>query len=249
MKSSLIIALTLAGAAFTAIDARAQSTGRDSGWLSVNLGSQAAPTTFTGATTNQTNVETGTVTTSYPIRAARVFDVGAGARIWRNLGVGVSLSYTTQDDTLEITTRVPHPFFFNQIRTVTGQQEGVVRQETGVHIQAVWMIPATSHVRIGVFGGPSVILVKQGVVTTVNVTETYPYDTATFASADAPEQSRNAVGFHAGVDGSYMFNERIGVGGVARFTRAHATFTLADGGTVSADLGGAQLAAGLRVRF
>jgi hypothetical protein len=194
-------------------------------------------------------VETGTVTTSYPITAARVFDVGGGVRIWRNLGVGFSLSYTTQDDTLDITTTVPHPFFFNQARTVTGQQAGAVRQETGAHIQAVWMIPATSHVQIGVFGGPRFIMAKQGIVTTVQVTETYPYDTATFASADAPEQSRNATGFNVGVDGSYIFNKRIGVGGVARFTRAQTTFTLADGGTVSVDLGGAQLAAGLRVRF
>jgi hypothetical protein len=83
----------------------------------------------------------------------------------------------------------------------------------------------------------------------VNITETYPYDTATFASADTAGQSRNAVGFNAGVDASYLFTQRIGVGAVARFTRARATFDLADGGTVKADLGGAQVAGGLRVRF
>ena len=249
MKSSLIIALALAGAAFTAVDVRAQSAWHDNGWVSVNLGSQTAPATFTGATTNRSNVETQTVTASYPIRTARVFDVGGGVRIWGNLGVGVSVSYTTQDDTLDVTTTVPHPFFFNQLRTVTGQQPGVVRRETGAHVQAVWMIPANSHLQIGVFGGPSFIMVTQGIVTTVKVTETYPYDTATFASADTPEQSRNVVGFNAGVDGSYLFNQRVGVGAIARFTRARTTFNLADGGTVSADLGGPQFAAGLRVRF
>ena len=249
MKSSLIVLLTFAGAALAATDVRAQTAWRDNGWLSVNVGSQGAPATFTGATTFQTNLETGTVSTDYPIAAARLFDVGGGARLWRNLGVGVSVSYTTQNDDLEVTTTVPHPFFFNQLRTVTGQQPGVVRQETGAHVQAVWMIPATTHLQIGVFGGPSVIMVKQGIVRMVNVTETYPYDSATFASADTPAQSRNAVGFNAGVDGSYLFNERIGVGAVARFTRARTTFALADGSTVRADLGGAQLAAGLRVRF
>jgi len=249
MKSSRLIALTLIAASLGAADVRAQTARQDSGWLSVNVGSQGAPTGFTGATTFRTNVEDGTVSTNYPFTSATLFDAGAGVRIWRNLGVGLSVSYFTQKDELEVTTKVPHPFFFNQLRTVTGVQAGVERREIGTHIQAVWMIPATTHLQIGLFGGPSFIAVKQGIVTTVNVTETYPYDSATFASADSPLQSRRAGGFHAGVDGSYLFNQRIGVGGMVRFSRAQTTFALADGGTVTADLGGTQLAAGLRVRF
>jgi hypothetical protein len=249
MKSPRLIVLTLIAASLAAADVRAQAAWQDGGWLAVSVGSQGAPAGFTGATTFRTNVETGTVSTNYPFTTARLFDVGAGVRIWRNLGIGLGVSYWTQNDEIEVTTNVPHPFFFNQLRTVTGQQAGVQRREIGTHVQAVWMIPATSHLQIGVFGGPSFIAVKQGIVTTVNVTETYPYDSATFASADAPVQSRRAGGFHAGVDGSYLFNRRIGVGGVARFTRAQTTFALADGSTVTADLGGAQLAAGLRVRF
>jgi hypothetical protein len=249
MKSSRLIVLTLIAASLAAADARAQSAWNDNGWLSVNVGSQGKPATFTGDTTFQTNVETGTVSTNYPFKSATMFDVGGGVRLWRNLGVGLDVSHFSQKDDLDVTTKVPHPFFFNQLRTVTGQQPGVERQETGVHIQAVWMIPATTHLQIGVFGGPSFIKVEQGIVTSVHVTEAYPFDSATFASADIAAQSRNAAGFNAGVDGSYLFNRRIGVGGVARFTRARATFDLADGGTVTADVGGAQLAAGLRVRF
>jgi hypothetical protein len=249
MKSSLLIVLALIIASLAAVDVGAQTAWQDSGWLSVNVGIQGKPATFTGDTTFRTNVETGTVSTNYPFKTATLFDVGGGVRIWRNLGVGVSVSYFTQKDDLEVTTKVPHPFFFNQLRTVTGQQSGVERREIGAHIQAMWMIPAGTHLQIGVFGGPSFIMVRQGIVTIVHVTEAYPYDSATFASADAPAQSRNAVGFNAGVDASYLFNQHIGVGGGARFTRARTTFDLVDGGTVAADLGGAQLAAGLRVRF
>ncbi len=248
MKPSVIVALTI-GAMLAAVEGRAQTAWTDKGWLSVDFGSQGAPAAFTGATTYQTNLETGTVSTNYPIKSARQFDVGGGARLWRNLGIGVTVSYATQNDDIDVTAKIPHPFFFNQMRTVTGSQSGVLRQETGVHVQALWMIPATSQLQIGVFGGPSFIMVKQGIVTVVNVRETYPYDAVTFVSADTAEQSRNAVGFNAGVDASYLFNKRIGVGGVARFTRARTTFDLADGSTVAADLGGAQFGAGLRVRF
>jgi hypothetical protein len=248
MKSSLFIVLTLA-LSLAAVDARAQAASHDGGWLSVNAGIQGAPKTFTGATTFRTNVEDGTISTDYRFTTATLFDVGGGVRIWRNLGVGVSVSYFTQKDEIEVTTRVPHPFFFNQHRTVIGQQAGVERREIGAHVHVQWTIPAGDHLRIGVFGGPSFITARQGIVDTVHITETYPYDAATFVSADTTAQSRNAVGFNAGVDASYLFNGRIGVGGVARFSRARASFDLADGGTVTADLGGAQVAAGLRVRF
>ena len=248
MKLLLLTVVTLL-VMFAAAEARAQAAWRDRGWLSVNAGIQGAPATFTADTTFRTNVETGTESTSYRFNSATLFDVGGGGRIWRNLGVGVDVSYFTRRDDLDVSTRVPHPFFFNQLRTVTGQQPGVARREIGAHLQARWTIPAGNHLRIDVFGGPSFIAVRQGIVTRVNVTETYPYDTATFGSADTVAQSRNAVGFNTGVDASYLFNRRIGVGAVARFTRARATFDLADGGTVKGNLGGAQVAGGLRVRF
>jgi opacity protein-like surface antigen len=249
MKSLLLAVLTLLGMSLAAAEARAQAAWRDRGWLSVNAGIQGAPATFTGDTTFRTNVETGTDSTNYRFNSATLFDVGGGVRIWRNLGVGVDVSYFTRKDDLDVSTKVPHPIFFNQLRTVTGRQPGVARREIGAHLQAMWMIPAGNHLQIAVFGGPSFITVTQGIVTTVNITETYPYDTATFVSADTAAQSKNAVGFNTGVDASYLFNQRIGVGAVARFTRAQATFDLADGGTVEGSVGGAEVAGGLRVRF
>lgn len=249
MKTLPLTVVTILTLSLAAADARAQAAWRDSGWLSVNVGFQGPPAAFTADTTFTSNVETGTISTDYRFNSAMLFDVGGGVRIWRNLGLGVSVSSFTKEDDLDVSARVPHPFLFNQPRTVTGQLSGVERREIGVHIQAMWMIPAGNHLQIGVLGGPSFIMVRQGVVTAVNITETYPFDSATFRSADSAEQSRHAVGFHAGVDASYLFNQRIGVGGIARFARARATFDLVDGGTVKADLGGAQVAGGLRVRF
>ena len=161
MKSAVIVALTV-GTMLCAAEGRAQTAWQDRGWLSVDYGSQGAPTTFAASTVFRTNIESGSVSTNYPVKSASQIDVGGGARVWRNLGVGVSVSYTTQNDNAEVTAKVPHPFFFNQPRTVTGSQS-VLRQETGVHVQALWMIPATSQLQIGVFGGPSFIMVKQGI--------------------------------------------------------------------------------------
>jgi hypothetical protein len=249
MKSLLLTGLALFAGSLAAADARGQAAWHDSAWLSVNAGIQGAPATFTGVTTFRTNLESGTLSTDYRFRRGALFDVGGGVRIWRNLGVGASVSYLTRHDDLEVSAKVPHPFFFNQLRPVSGPVPGVERREIGAHIDAVWTIPAGTHLQIGVLGGPSFITARQGLVTAVNITETYPFDTPTFTSAETARQSRHGIGFHAGIDASYLFDRRIGIGGVARFTRARATFDLADGGTVRADLGAAQVAGGLRVRF
>ena len=85
--------------------------------------------------------------------------------------------------------------------------------------------------------------------TEVLFAQTYPYDTATFTSATNTEQSESKVGFHAGADVAVYFSDTIGVGWLARFSRATVDFTSPDGGTVSVDAGGFQTGGGLRIRF
>ena len=49
---------------------------------------------------------------------------GPAIRVWKQLGVGVAVSVTSRAAaTAEVTASIPHPFFFNQPRTVTGTRE------------------------------------------------------------------------------------------------------------------------------
>ena len=101
-------------------------------------------------------MEAGGLNVSYPMKGAVEIDIGGGVRVWRNLGIGVAVSLMTQSDTATITGTIPHPFFFNQPRSLSGQSAGLTRKETGVHVFALWMIPVTKAVQVGVFGGPTV---------------------------------------------------------------------------------------------
>jgi hypothetical protein len=56
------------------------------------------------------------------------------------------------------------------------------------------------------------------------------------------------VGFNIGVDGTYLFTDRIGGGIVLRYTGGSVDLD-SDAGTVSLDVGGFQIGFGLRVRF
>jgi hypothetical protein len=89
---------------------------------------------------------------------------------------------------------------------------------------------------------------KQQFVTGVNFSETYPYDTALFTSADVSESSRTAVGVYVGADVTWMFSQHLGAGGVVQFTRATVKQKVGDR-TVSVDAGGAQAGGGVRFVF
>ena len=61
--------------------------------------------------------------------------------------------------------------------------------------------------------------------------------------------SKSAVGFNTGIDVAYMFSPSIGVGTIVRFSRAQTQFDGPDGTTLGITVGGAQVGAGLRLRF
>ena len=171
-----------------------------------------------------------------------------GVRVWRNLAVGVGFSRFNTGSEAVVAAALPHPFFFDRERPVSGTAIAA-REETAVHIQAQWVIPVSDVVEVAVFGGPTFFTVEQDLVSGINFTDIFPFETATFVSASVQQQSESAVGFHVGADIAVYFTPNVGVGGLVRFSRATVDFSSIDGGTVSADTGGVHVGGGLRLRF
>jgi outer membrane protein with beta-barrel domain len=195
------------------------------------------------------NAETETVDVKYPMKLLGLIDLAAGYRVWKNVGVGVAVSVTSGKVDAEVTASVPHPFFFNQPRTVTGTENGITHSETGVHLQLQYLVPATGRLHFVLEGGPSWINVDHEVVTDVTVTESYPYDTAAFGGAVTKSTTGSAAGFNAGVDVSWMFAESVGLGGLVRYTRADIDLNAAEGRSLTIKAGGLQAGVGIRVSF
>ena len=110
-------------------------------------------------------------------------------------------------------------------------------------------MPVNEAFEIAVFGGPTFFDIKQDLVTDVLFTNTYPYDTATYTGTTTGRQSESTVGFNAGADVTFYFSSHVGVGVLARFSRATIDLPSQDGGTVAVDTGGFQTGGGLRLRF
>ena len=190
--------------------------------------------------------EDGTLTARHPGGNATVFDVSAGARLWRQLGVGVGVSRLSRSETVGLTGQLPHPFRFDRPRAVDGTEAGVASEETALHVHARWGIPVSQSVEVALFGGPTFFSVSQAFVTGIDFDQAYPYDTATLTSAMTRTQDGSTIGFNVGADIAVYFSRWVGVGGLIRFSRSKVD--LGDSPTTIA-VGGLHTAAGLRLRF
>jgi opacity protein-like surface antigen len=249
MGAGLVTAVVAAVLVLIGTTAFAQSGEPLRGFVSINGGYQASSTDFRDSIVFTEFVEQGSIDSSYNVKTGPQLDVAGGARVWRSLGIGAGITRFSNSGTATVTGKIPHPFFFNQTRSVEGEAAGLKREELAFHIQAMAMVPGGERLSLVVFGGPSFFNVKQGIVQKLQYSQQYPYDTATFSGVDTDTPSESAIGFNAGADVGYFFARNVGIGGVIRFIRASVDFTSIDGETVPVDAGGVQAGAGLRLRF
>jgi hypothetical protein len=216
-------------------------------FISVGGVFQIGANDFVDSATVRENAENGRLETDYNVGAGPAFDVSGGVVVWRNLALGVGLTRFSKSTVTSLNASVPHPFFFNQLRSVTGEFSGT-RKELAVHIQAKGIFPLSNRTLFTVFGGPSFFEVEQSIVSDFDYTESYPFDTATFSRAIADTQSESKIGFNVGGDFSYFFSRQVGVGVTAQYAGATVEMTVPSG-TADVKAGGGQIGGGLRLRF
>ena len=217
--------------------------------ISAGAVAQPTKTSFADLTTFPYVLETARLEGDYDVGDGVAFDIGATVRLWRSLGAGVAVTSVTRPSSAETMGTFPHPFFFNTNRTGTWSAGDLDRKETAVHLSAAWDLWQTDRFRVNVFGGPTFFSFDQAVVESVDLVETYPYDTID-ATLDTASADGSAVGFHAGFDVGWFFTRNFGVGGIVRFTNGtRSDFRIGDGEPFDLELGGFQGGGGVRIRF
>ena len=221
-------------------------------FIHVNGGVQATTTDFRTTVpfrlftdpTEEAQFEAG-----YGIEAGPLVDVRGGALIHRRLGVAVGMTRFTETGGATVRARLPHPFFLDRPREISGDTGGFRREELAIHFQATYAIPVRRRIVATMFGGPSVFNVRQDLVERVQFSEEYPYDTATFTGAPKRRGKDARIGFNVGMDIAHFFTRHVGVGGVVRFSRASMQMDIAEGRTQNVDAGGLHLGGGVRLAF
>jgi hypothetical protein len=218
--------------------------------ISVDGAFQSGGDDFGETVTFVENADNGTFSTDYDVKSGPALNVSVGAAIWRYVGVGIGVTRYSKSTPIAFSASVPHPFFFNRARSVSGDISGLEREELAVHVQARAMFLPTPRIQAIVFGGPSFFTVKQDVVNDFEITETYPYDTATFSRGISTTVDESKVGFNVGTDVGYFFTRQVGVGGSVQWAGTTIDAPASGGtGTIEMKAGGVQAGVGVRFRF
>lgn len=217
--------------------------------LVVNGAAQVAPGSFGQRFTLTRNVEPATVTTDLSLGTSGVFEAGARVRLHRRLSVGVVGFVASGTATGTLEARLPHPFYFNQPREVTGALSGLTRKERGVHLELAVPLRVSSRDELILLGGPSYFDVEQELVTDLTYSDSYPYDTATLDDTTSTVAKKAGPGFNVGLELTRQVSRSARVALLGRYARGTVTLPAAEGNEAEVHAGGVQIGIGLRFAF
>ncbi len=191
--------------------------------------------------------------TDYASTRGALFDVGAGVRLAKSIGVGVSASWFRRSSSAVFDLKMPSPIAANSPLNVTGSVSDLRRRELGIHIHALQALPIGSRARVMLSGGPSVFHVKQDLVRSIQFDVLPGFASLTFDQALVTPVERTVVGYNVGADVTWAIASHFGIGAVTRYSRATATL---DPGAQSSinraiemHVGGLHLGGGIQWRF
>jgi hypothetical protein len=209
--------------------------------------------------------EGGSIATNYGRNWGVTLDALYVEPIGRSFGIGVGFDYSLRNQHANVTARIPHPFFFNQLRPATFETDALTANQAALSVPVAWIPKATQKLRIVVFGGPTIFRVSQTVVTNVVLGEQYPFDTVRITGVRTTERTGMPIGYQVGGDVTHFFTPSAGVprapspragrghltgvGVGVRYSHAKIKFNDDNGVTTAGNAGGLSVVAGLRFGF
>lgn len=201
--------------------------------------------TFSATLKQREYAEDGSFTGSYKVKAAP----GAGIDLQYNLTprFGVRAGFQTfsrkSDATFEA--QIPHPFYFNQQRKVSGAQSGLGFSESAMTLTGVYR-GGSGKWKVNVEAGAAFFTVNATVADRVNFGDVYPYDTATFSGVASSKRKVSPIGVAVGIEVGRQLSNAVAVVAGGRFTGGSGDLDIA-GAKVNVKAGGAQARIGLRL--
>lgn len=192
--------------------------------------------------------EQGSLNTSYDAKGGPGVEGGFQYGFGKRLAAAVSFARTSRDVTATYSASLPHPLYLGQDRKVEGEASGLAFSETAIHVDLV-LRGGSGSLRFGAFAGPTFFKIKADIVNKVDYQHTYPYDTVQVTGTPVLEADDSPIGFNAGASVDYMLGAHAALGAQARFSGASAQLAAGDSGKVKVDVGGLDVAVGIRIYF
>ena len=194
-----------------------------------------------------------TFNSTYDSMRGAMLAAGGGARVFRDIGAGVTVTWFQPASNASYAVSVPNPLVANRPLTLSGSLEELNREEIGVHLQALYAVPLRNRLRVMLSGGPSIFRLKQDVLASIEFDRLPGFTALELHDTFVTPIEETAVGFHVGADVTWDLWKHFGVGSVTRYSRA--TVTIDPGSTAAASrrielrAGGLQIGGGVRLMF
>ncbi|HYE85726.1 MAG TPA: hypothetical protein VEA16_05195, partial [Vicinamibacterales bacterium] len=210
---------------------------------------RGAPPTIRATSSPTINAEPATLSTSHKVAAAPGVRAGVSWQVWKQLAAGVTISRSSSSVDGSVTATVAHPFSFNRPRHTESAISGLSRKDLLIAAQVRGRFPVSRRVVASVFAGPVWASVTQSVITSIDYSESYPYDSIEFRSAQTARAAKKTMTFGGGADLAYFFMNRVGVGAGIAYAGGRIELPAIGGRTVKTNVGGVDANVGVRVRF
>jgi hypothetical protein len=242
LRTLIAAAVVIATSAVLVPSAHAQMQWTDKGFANVSFGVQAPSQDLTTDTTFDIYGEAASQVAAQQVGGGAFFDISGGYKVWKNLAVGVGLTFVGSSSDLQVNAQIPDPDFFDRPRAVSTTLTDAKHRQTAINLTGTWMMPVTDKVDVGFQFGPTIFLVSQDVPGTIQVTEPGP----TITSAELAKDDHTSFGVHFGIDATYLITPKIGAGILVRYSYGSVDIV---GASDSLTLGGFQIGFGGRFRF
>jgi hypothetical protein len=191
--------------------------------------------------------EEATLESLYRDPEPRGYEVGALVLMRPRFGVTASAELFDNPRRASFVASLPHPFFYDRAREVTGSFPNVDHVERVFHLGPVLSLSMGHRFSIDLFGGPSLFWSRSELLTDVGYDEVFPFDDVVPTGPVFEVFENQSWGYHAGASASLRIIGIFGVDLVARYS--HARVRMEPGGEreLTFDAGGFRLGAGIRL--
>lgn len=232
--------VTLATAVASTVAAQGPPPPEFPGFVTISAGGQLQSRTFGDTTSFGLFNELATVSASQKVGRGFVFDIAGGYRVWNHVSVGLGIWTLHASGDASVTALIPDPLVFGRPTTSSLVITDAAHTAVGVNFQVRYSWTVANNVDMSLFIGPTIVHVTQDIA---SVAVASGGQTPT-GSLDSESATSGKAG-NAGIDVTYGFSRRFGVGVFGRYAGGEADLPSAP----KLKVGGVQAGAGLRVRF
>lgn len=191
--------------------------------------------------------ETANTGVDYNIQKGNSISAAFGYRFYKFLAIELGADITSRNVGGDYSATIPHPLLFKSNR----QAEGVgsyTLSENSIVLNLVSSIRSSTF-GLEIFAGPAYILSKANIVSKINFSDSYPYDSISL-NLNTADISKNIFGFNAGAHILFYFGENLAIYLDAHYISGKAVFeTGTEVSSPQMTLGGFKSGAGLRILF